>query len=57
MIILNHQNVDQEEEAKDGKEGEISEGHQHALEVVPVGYCSSLIFGSGVIGILFEVDI
>ena len=47
MIILNHQTINQEEEAEDGKEGEVHEGHQHALELVSVGHRSSLIIGKG----------
>ena len=45
-LLSNHQNVNQEEETEDGEEGEVPKGHQHTLEVVPVGHCPSLIFGS-----------
>ena len=47
MIIFNNQTINQEEEAEDGKEGEVYEGHQHALELVSVGHRSSLIIGNG----------
>ena len=57
MIIINHQTINQEEEAEDGEEGEVHEGHQHALELVPVGHCSSLIIGNGSSVIFFEVDV
>ena len=57
VIIFNHQTINQEEEAEDGKEGEVHEGHQHALELVSVGHRSSLIIGKGSRVIYFAVDV
>ena len=57
MIIINHQTINQEEEAEDGEEGEVHQGHQHALELVPVGHRPSLMIGNGSCVIFFEVDV
>ena len=57
VIIFNHQTINQEEKAEDGKEGEVHEGHHNALELVPVGHRSSLIIGNGSSVIFFEVDV
>ena len=57
VIIFNNQTINQEEEAEDGKEGEVHEGHQHALELVSVGHRSSLIIGKGSRVIFFAVDV
>ena len=57
QLKLNHQNVNQEEETEDGEEGEVPEGHQHALELVSVGHRSSLIIGKGSRVIFFAVDV